>query len=599
MTTRRVQIIGFVLSALVGGGVYQYNQTPSTPIQPLVSAPSSVSAVSSFPSTTTLRAVDGKHFVSAWPDGEVVADKPWEQTWETFTVEKHHDRIAFKSFHGKYCAAEDDQTTVNCNRDAVGEWELWMPVRADGGWAFRSTWNKYLVAENGGGGEVRANRDALGPWETFTISGGSDPGPGPGPIPSTSKPLKISDGRRWFKTDDGLFDWREVSAFSLQSRMQRGEDSQVRALLKEYRALGFTVTRVMLTLGGDYWEGRAGSPLNYSLRSCPDDGRFWTNLDKLLNMHVEEGMRTRLVIFGALECFGGVWDPQARRDIYQGEVKRKAEDFAIQLVTRLRDQNRTHVQLELANEPAAIGMRDSSRALRDLGRRVKAIWPQVILNLGDSNGMAFADLFDGAFDAVDRHVDRNNGLRFIEADKRMGEDGYRDDQPRAIPAISGEPKNMGELRLDGRNGDVATHAISAYSYAAVTRSRQILPNFHYDGGLWTTPIKPETVVAMKAYHRALNAFPMIDGGNRFRGHWSEAQGNWFQRDPYPATDDIRDIERHIQAGRGPWRVFGLNDYAVVFPYKPGLDPLKWTTKPASIKDRYADDLYEVAILNRK
>ena len=413
------------------------------------------------------------------------------------------------------------------------------------------------------------------------------------------KPLRISGSRHWFQTDDGLFDWREVSAFSLQSRMLRGEkESAVRPLLQQYKALGFTVTRVMLTLGGDYWEGKAGSPINYSLRSCPDSPLFWENLDQLLDMHAEEGLRTRLVIFGALECFGGVWDPQARRDIYQGEVKRRADEFAVALVTRLRDQNRTHVQIELANEPASIGMRDSSRPLRDLGRRLQQIWPSVMINLGDVNGMDPADTFDDAFSAVDRHVDRNSGLWFIEADKRMGEDAYRDDQPRAVPAISGEPKNMGELRLDGRNGDVATHPISAYSYAAVTRVRQILPNFHYDGGLWTTPIKPETVTSMQAFHQALNAMPMVDG-NRFRGNWGADQGNWWSRDPYPGSDDMRDVEAHIAAGRGPWRVFGIADWAAVFPYKPGLNPLNWSLAPADVVDRYTEGPYEVAIVKRR
>ena len=68
-------------------------------------------------------------------------------------------------------------------------------------------------------------------WKTPELgSGGSEPPPPP--TPGNFKPLRLSESKRWFRTDDGLFDWREVSAFSLQSRMLRGEDAQVRSLLR-------------------------------------------------------------------------------------------------------------------------------------------------------------------------------------------------------------------------------------------------------------------------------------------------------------------------------------------------------------------------------
>lgn len=411
------------------------------------------------------------------------------------------------------------------------------------------------------------------------------------------QPLHVDASRHWFATDAGLFDYREVSAFSLQSRMLRGEsESHVRPLLKLWRSEHLTATRVLATLGGDYWDQH--TPVGYSLRSCPDMPGYTEQLDALIDLHAQEGLYVRLTLFGALECFGGVWDPIARRDIYQGDVKRRAEAFAVATAAHLA--NRDNVLLELANEPAAIGMQASSQALADLGCRVKAVAPRLLLNAGDISGMDPAAFFGRCFDFVDEHLPRNSEMRFLAGVKRMGENISRDLDGfgGTKPAVSGEPFNMGELRVDGRNGDVATSPIAAYAYGAVMRARQILPNFHFDGGLWTTWPKPETLASLRAFTRALDAFPMVTG-NRWRGSWSADQGNYWRRDLYPDTDDPGIVERFVRDGRGVFRVFGVGDWSVAFPSVKGWDFTRGLAAPATQIDRFEDDAFAVAIYRRK
>lgn len=421
--------------------------------------------------------------------------------------------------------------------------------------------------------------------------------PPPPPAPAAAwLRVRERDGRRYFETVDGaLYDWREVSEFAALSRMLRGEAADVERLLRLLKAQGFTQTRVMLTLDGDYWH--AHNPIGYSLRAAPDMPGYWTQLDALLRLHAQVGLRTRLVIFGALEPFGGAWDPIARRDIFSGQVQARAEAFALEVARFVA--GRPEVVLEMANEPAAIGMKDSGQKLAGLLCRVKAEAPRTLANIGDVSGMPFDVMFDRCADFVDRHVDRNQGLDFLEAVKRMGEDAYRDDQPRAVPAVSGEPHNAGEARVDGRTGDVASRPLTAFGYGAVMRVRQILPTFHYDGGLWATAPKPETVACIEAFHQALDALPLeAMVGDRWRGHWGLARGDYW-RDVWPDTDDIRTIEDHIRRGRGPWRAFGIGPWSVVFP-----EPLAWDWQanldaPATRRAYRSDDHFGIGIYRRQ
>lgn len=568
----------------------------------------------------SFRTHDGQHYLTVEPDGRVVADRTAAFAWEEFDIDRvEGGKLTLRSAHGKFCAAELDGTLI-CNRDVADIWERFEPVAGFGGLGLKSHHGTFIVAEGGGGGLVRVDREYRipGPWETLApskpLSGGANAGPGPPPPSGPLDALTVEGNGRFFTVGGTRYDLREISSFALQSRMLRGEaESVVRPLLRAYRANRFTQTRVILTLDGGYWTdvneaGGAARAIGYSLRSAPDMPGFWESLHALVAMHAEEGLRTRLVILGALEPFGGVWDPVARRDIFQGDVRRRAREFAHEVARQMAGY--PHVLLELANEPAAIGMKDSAVALGELACQVKAIAPGLMLNTGDIAGMEPVEPMYRCADSVDMHGPRDVGLDGIEAAKRWGEVPVRDQQVRPMPAMSGEPANACEPRLDGRGGgwsQVLREPIASYAYAAVSRVRQFYTNFHLDSGLYSIPWKPETQACIDAYHAGLDAIPLMEG-DRWRGHWGLNRGDywsdrlWPVSDRHPdGTDDPAEVEDWIRRGRGAWRAFGLGDYSVLFPTRstPEFDWRPFLEAPAERTTFMVNGRYVVGIHRRQ
>lgn len=416
----------------------------------------------------------------------------------------------------------------------------------------------------------------------------------PAPAPIALSRLRVEDNRRWFANDAGRFDYREISAFSLLSRVLAGEDDYVRAWLTMARGSGCTVARVIITLDGDYW---TRSPLGgRSFRCAPDMPGYWAALDRLGDIAGQVGIYLRLVFLGAVEPFGGVWHPD-RRDVWHGNVREKGEAFAVEVAQRCASW--PHAIYELCNEPAQIGMRESFDELIRLGAKVKAVAPDTLLGGGSVDGANDQDVrFAVApFDYVDAHIDRRMGVRGFEWVKRSGEYAPIDQEHvgKRMPFISGEPVNFGEWRVDGRNGDVERSPSVAFAYGAVSRARQYNTNVHFDGGLWTTVPQPATVECIRAYHQALDAFPMRTG-TRWRGHW---QPQSYFRQVWPDSDDVRSVESHVASGRGPWRVFGADEVAVAFPEPEGWD---WRAHVIGDVERVAympDGAFAVGIYRRK
>ncbi|WP_291988344.1 hypothetical protein [Luteitalea sp.] len=400
--------------------------------------------------------------------------------------------------------------------------------------------------------------------------------PEPPPVgPFTLTRLRVEDNRRWFANEAGRFDWREVSAFSLLSRLLAGEDQHVRDYLAGMRARGFTVVRVILTLDGDYW---TRSPLGgRSFRCAPDMPGYWQALDRLVELTGAAGLYLRAVFLGAVEPFGGVWHPD-RRDVWHGDVRARGEAFTVEAAQRIG--RHAHVIGELANEPGQIGMRESFDELIALGRKVKAVAPDMLLGGGAVDGANDQDtrFAVSPFDYCDGHIERRMAVRGFEWVKRSGEYALIDQEHvgKKMPFISGEPVNFGERRADGRTGDVEPSPSVAFAYGAVSRARQYSTCFHYDGGLWTTLPAAETDACISSYMAALNAFPMLTDG-KWRGHW--AQSYW--RQVWPPKDDEDIVERHVADGRGPWRVFGCGPYCVAFPEPDGWDYRANLTAPAT------------------
>ena len=79
-----------------------------------------------------------------------------------------NDKVALKSYYGKYVVAESDGN-ANANRLLRGESEIFTVEKlGDDYCALKSKYGKYLVAESNEQ-DVNANRSVAGPWETFTV----------------------------------------------------------------------------------------------------------------------------------------------------------------------------------------------------------------------------------------------------------------------------------------------------------------------------------------------------------------------------------------------------------------------------------------------
>lgn len=541
---------------------------------------------------TSFRTDDGAHLLRLYDPATPRGDGREGQTWadstaagpdETFEVVPVSPGFVALRCHGVYLAAEEDgRITTRPESIGVGPWETWeLVLLADGRVAFRSHHGFYLCAENGGGARVVANRPKLAAWESFTPTEPLRARPA-GPLP----PLRVEANGRYFAAGDRREDWREITAFALLAYYQHGRAEKARAWMQAALALGFTQGRVLATytIGADVI-GHAG----------PDQPGYWQALQALCDDALALGFRLRLTIFGALEPFGAVWAHS--RPLYFGDVRRLGDAFALEFVSQVRHY--PHVTLELANEPVNIGFNGLDGALVTLGRAIRHAWPEVLLNFGDVNGMDFPSAFDQAFSMVDSHVDRNPELRFMHAHKRLGEMNFRDNQPRPMPALSGEPYNAGAERRDGITGGsqgACGYPVTAFAHAAMCRARQILPTFHCDDGLYCTPLAPETVACARAFHAALDAFPMIEG-QRWRGQHGLAAGDYW-RDVWPNSDDLRDVERHIATGRGPWRANGIGPYCVVFPEPLGWDYRANLDAPAERIAYMADDAWGVGIYRR-
>lgn len=427
-----------------------------------------------------------------------------------------------------------------------------------------------------GYGFDRAYHDC-GAWLAYWY-GGENPWALARPMPTT---LRVEDNARWFANDAGRFNYVEFSAFSLFSLWQQGREHEIAAYVQPFIDRGATVARVIFSLGGDYWTRNAQEYSGRSLECGPQMPRFdAAGVQGFARFMAGFGLYVRACFLGAVEPFGGIWYPD-RRDVWTGDVRRRGEAFVVQLAEWLRDE--PNVVFEIANEPGQIGMRHSFDALVQLGRTVKRLAPQRIMNGGAMDGPSEGetDFNVRPFDFVDSHLARYMEVGGFLWVKRSGESHVidADKQHVKMPFLSGEPVNFGEWRRDGRNGDVERNPSVAFGYGATSRIRQYNANFHCDCGLWCTPPHPDTLVSFEAFVAGLNAIPMSTSG-MWRGHWSEAAGNYWRTDIYPGDDDPRVVEAHVRASRGPFRVFGCGPYSVTLAEPKGWD---WR---AGLKDGY-------------
>jgi len=290
--------------------------------------------------------------------------------------------------------------------------------------------------------------------------------------------------------------------------IQAGQEDEVRANLRGAREMRFTVARVILAYTGvDPRE------------SGPHRPNFFPSLDRLLAIAEEEGMYLRLTYLGGLGAWGATWDPARREDKFSGAYRAGAESF-VRDVTR-HICGRPGLVAELVNEPLQTGFRSSFAALVALGREVKAICPTLLLSGGSVDGPNEGDTSFAVepFDFVDAHLNRLTGVGGFEWVKRSGEQPLIDQEHvgKRMPFLSGEPINF----EDGRGGDVERSPSVAFAYGAVSRARQYLVNYHFDGGLYGRLPGAAAAEHVRCFHAALDAFPMTTEA-KWRGHWAES-----------------------------------------------------------------------------
>lgn len=73
----------------------------------------------------------------------------------------------------------------------------------------------------------------------------------------------------------------------------------------------------------------------------------------------------------------------------------------------------------------------------------------------------------------------------------------------------------------------------------------------------------------------------------WRWHHGRDAGDYW-REYAPGTDDVRDIEQHLRAGRGPYRIYGLGDHSVSLPEPKGWDWRRFTEVPVD-RVAFCDD----------
>jgi hypothetical protein len=414
--------------------------------------------------------------------------------------------------------------------------ELYEEVDAEFGRGFKTHGGWYWSAIGGGGSSVDAVVKHALSHESFHLEPAVESGQHPTPIGNLT-PLAVEG--RYFKNDAGLFDYREVSAFGLYERFRDSQHDHCRNFFRTVRSYGANSVRIILTLGGDYWQHVIG------LTSGPDKPNFYDSLVPFVRFAASEGFYVRVCLIGGLESFGGF--SREREDVYSSDVHNRVVTYVQAVISRLRDE--PNVLYEVANEWNQIGMRDSDHRIVELGRLVKSLAPNRLMNLTNTNGPIADDSMWARepADFVDAHLERWIGVGGFSWVKRSSESPVVDQS--RMPFISGEAVNLGTPQ-PGRPDDAVVSPAVAFAYGATSRVKRYLTNFHFHDGLAANIPDDVTQACMQGWQRGLDAIPFAFPGSWCNGHHSCAPWdiNIFPREG-------EDEDRHT---RGPIRIFGLS-----------------------------------------
>ena len=212
----------------------------------------------------SFRTHDGVHYLTVEDNDTVNATRTQAFAWEELDAVPAGDGWFYlRTWRDRYLSAQPDGA-LEANRTWMREWERFKPVAGDGGLCLQTWHGTFVVAEEGGGGVVRADRRACGPWEQLSPSkplGGS-----PTPAPTVGR-LRLSGAG--FSDDSGPVLPLYAHAGDL-FWLFTVDEARAKAEIDDVAHAGYRGLRVWLQLGcgtatpdcrpGDYWYGRVIGP---------------------------------------------------------------------------------------------------------------------------------------------------------------------------------------------------------------------------------------------------------------------------------------------------------------------------------------------------
>ena len=121
------------------------------------------------PGQFCIRASNGRYVTVEGNDKRKVnANRSACAAWETFAI---RNNAIYNVTHQTYLSCQQNGN-LEGNRTKVGAWERITVKKLSGGkvaFQCQAHGGKYIVAEGGGGREVKANRPKVGAWETFQM----------------------------------------------------------------------------------------------------------------------------------------------------------------------------------------------------------------------------------------------------------------------------------------------------------------------------------------------------------------------------------------------------------------------------------------------
>mgnify|MGYP005818851211 FL=1 len=381
--------------------------------------------------------------------------------------------------------------------------------------------------------------------------------PLPDPIPNTQPrkdalpPLSVRSGSRFFHDPSGrVVDVREATAMGLYRLWLDNRRDRVDELLGYFRDHNINMIRPLFELHSEYWHGKNSESKDRHNTHLEGD-HWWGQLVPFIR-HIESfGIYTRCCLFGGIEAFVGL--PTApRTDVMTGnpDAIAKARAYVDQFVGTTRDL--PSVLYEVANEPSQIGFGYDSDVVKALGKRIKTLAPNRLMNFGAACDEDNTFYCDQPADFFDEHLRRMRDWDYLASCKRLIEHTAVDYATNRMPFISGEWMNLGNItRAGGRLADGTPSTATAFCSAAMLRLKRSIPTFHAHGLLSCDVPDGATDEALVAWSRALDLIPMTFPGRGINGHWTQSP---FDKDIFPRTDEGTD------AWYGPVRIFGLDGH---------------------------------------